>query len=660
MARTLNAPANSNTENIDVKSSWFSRAKDTLNFEETGNWPDIFGEALLKETNTRNRKIKTLSLFSGAGGLDIGFHDAGFDVREMVEIDNSFAATLQFNSETGEMFDGAVIHAEDVRKFHADPDITYDFIIGGPPCQTFSAAGRRAAGVKGTSDPRGVLFEEYVRLLEETNPVGFLFENVYGIVGAEGGEPWRLIVESFAAAGYVLSYRVLDTADFGVPQHRERLFIVGIRSDVFEKLGKGFRFPEPSHGPDSRDRRTHNTAKSALRGLKPTNFNGTSIQGRWGHLLPGIPPGLNYSFYTAEMGHPRPVFAWRSKFSDFLYKADPEMPVRTVKAQGGAYTGPLSWQNRHFTVEEFKRLQTFPDKYSISGNRSTQIHQIGNSVPPQIGRILALSVLDQIFGVELPFPLDYLEESKELGFRSRKRLLSARYAKKASAAISLLEKPNEVDIPNKILELSGHYSLGDDFEVSENVDLFSPSFSLNAAISGNLLSLRVEGSESAGPDSYNLRLRKLPDVPWPLPFESVEFVSNSLTRETFTGPLKVFEDWMRRVLGIEDLVQLNGYYQNKSILGVEFTSKSDSQFGFAYSQLINGLLAGEILPSSRFEELLFETGDTVDEVMDTLRGFGFEVRNSNTNPQIPEGHYLVPYLFPTLNIRSMQRKKSLR
>jgi DNA (cytosine-5)-methyltransferase 1 len=179
-------------------------------------------------------------------------------------------------------------------------------------------------------------------------------------------------------------------------------------------------------------------------------------------------------------------------------------------------------------------------------------------------------------------------------------------------------------------------------------------------MSGNLLSLRVEGSESAGPDSYNLRLRKLPDVPWPLPFESVEFVSNSLTRETFTGPLKVFEDWMRRVLGIEDLVQLNGYYQNKSILGVEFTSKSDSQFGFAYSQLINGLLAGEILPSSRFEELLFETGDTVDEVMDTLRGFGFEVRNSNTNPQIPEGHYLVPYLFPTLNIRSMQRKKSLR
>lgn len=645
---------------MEVKSSWFSRAKDKLSFEETGNWPDIFGAALLQETKTRNREIRTLSLFSGAGGLDIGFHDAGFDVREMVEIENSFAATLKFNSEPGEMFDGAVIHAVDVRKFHADPNIAYDFIIGGPPCQTFSAAGRRAAGVKGTSDPRGILFEEYVRLLEETNPVGFLFENVYGIVGAEGGEPWRLIVESFAAAGYVLSYRVLDTADFGVPQHRERLFIVGIRSDVFEKLGKGFRFPEPSHGPDSRDRRTYNTAKSALRGLRPTNYNGTSIQGRWGHLLPGIPPGLNYSFYTAEMGHPRPIFAWRSKFSDFLYKADPEMPVRTVKAQGGAYTGPLSWQNRHFTVEEFKRLQTFPDKYSISGNRSTQIHQIGNSVPPQIGRILALSVLDQIFGGELPFPLDYLEESQELGFRSRKRLLSAHYAKKASAAISLLEKPNELDIPNKILELSGHYSLGDDFEVAENVDLFTPSFNLNALIYGNILSLRVEGSENTGPESYNLKLRKLPDVPWPLPFESVEFISNSLRRETFTGPLKVFENWMRRVFGIEDLVQLNGYYQNKSILEVEFTSKPDSQFAFAYSQLINGLLAGKILPSSRFEELLFENGDTVDKVMDTFRDFGFEVRNSNTNPQIPEGHYLVPYLFPTINFRSMQRKKSLR
>ena len=660
MASTLNVSAGEGNGTAGNSRSWFSRAKETMGFEETGNWPDLFGEALRKFSLSNNRRITTLSLFSGAGGLDIGFHDAGFDVREMVEIEKSFAATLQFNSESGQIFEGAVVHAEDVRKFHADSKVTYDFIIGGPPCQTFSAAGRRAAGVKGTSDPRGILFEEYVRLLEEIKPSGFLFENVYGIVGAEGGEPWRLIVDTFASAGYVLTYRILDTADYGVPQHRERLFILGIRADLYENLGKGFRFPEPSHGPDSRDSRPLNTAGSALDGLEPGTLTGTPVQGRWGDLLPGIPPGLNYSFYTTEMGHPRPVFAWRSKFSDFLYKADPEMPVRTVKAQGGAYTGPLSWHNRHFTVKEFKRLQSFPDDYLIAGNRSTQINQIGNSVPPQISRILAMSIMDQIFGGKLPFSLDYLEDSVELGFRSRKRLLGERYKSKASAAIARLENNKEIDLKREILSVDGNYSLGNDFELSTDLDIFSPTFFLEASLSDNRLLLRVTGSEHSDSNGYSLRLLKLPGVSWPLPFESVEIASNELTRQTFTGALKAFEGWMRRVFGVEDLVQLSGYYQNKSIVGIEFSSSSTSTFSSAYSNFTEGRLAGQILACSRFEELAVRSERSVDEVMDVLKDYGFEVRNSNTNPQIPQGHYLIPYLFPTLNSRSIQRKKSLR
>src|SRR4030043_1109271 len=101
--------------------------------------------------------------------------------------------------------------------------------MGGPPCQTFSAAGRRAAGVSGTTDPRGQLFKEYVRILNQLKPKGFLFENVYAIVGAQGGSAWKEIQEAFKGAGYNLHYRVLDTADYGVPQHRERLIIVGTR-----------------------------------------------------------------------------------------------------------------------------------------------------------------------------------------------------------------------------------------------------------------------------------------------------------------------------------------------------------------------------------------------------------------------------------------------
>ena len=98
------------------------------------------------------------------------------------------------------------------------------------------------------------------------------------------------------------------------------------------------------------------------------------------------------------MGHPNLVFAWRSKFSDFLYKADSYTPIRTIKAQGGQYTGPFHWNNRTFSIAGHKRLQTFPDNYDISGNKQTQLHQIGNSVPPQLARILAMSIRHQVYG----------------------------------------------------------------------------------------------------------------------------------------------------------------------------------------------------------------------------------------------------------------------
>lgn len=92
------------------------------------------------------------------------------------------------------------------------------------------------------------------------------------------------------------------------------------------------------------------------------------------------------------MGHPNPIFAWRSKFSDFLYKADPNVPVRTIKAQGGAYTDPVHWDNRFFAYPEYKRLQTFPDDYEISGTKQIAIKQIGNSVPPQMARMMAIAI----------------------------------------------------------------------------------------------------------------------------------------------------------------------------------------------------------------------------------------------------------------------------
>lgn len=391
-----------------------------LGVDQHGFWADKFGRAVREwSKDTGACQIKVLSLFSGAGGLDIGFHDAGFNITHAVKIDERFAQSLTANAAKGGYIDGTAVVCKDIRDFSLLEGTKVDFIIGGPPCQTFSAAGRRASGVLGTQDERGTLFQEYVRLLRELQPKGFLFENVYGIVGAEAGKPWAEIQQAFSNAGYRIESRIVDAADYGVAQHRERLIIVGTKTGAY-------RFPRPTHGPNSPNRKCHVSAEQALDGSNSLEaVDDYQLGGRYGHLLEQVPPGLNYSFFTEELGHPKPIFAWRSKFSDFLYKADPEMPVRTLKAQGGQYTGPFHWRSRPFSVAELKRLQSFPDAYKIEGGRQVAIHQIGNSVPPQLSRILALSVLEQIFGIASPVSLPTLDAHAELGFRKRKRKLGS-------------------------------------------------------------------------------------------------------------------------------------------------------------------------------------------------------------------------------------------
>ena len=400
----------------------------------TPAWPDRFGAAIRSFLAASHAEpIKTLSLFSGAGGLDIGFSDVGFDIVGAVEIEKKFCETLEWNTGEGKQFQHSRVRCMDIRDLTGEAFGAVDFMIGGPPCQAFSAAGRRANGVPGTTDARGVLFREYVRLLKELSPKGFLFENVCGLIGAQNGAAWREILQSFSALGYELFYRIVDAADYGVPQHRERLIIVGLK-------GGRFQFPRPTHGPDSLDQNPFYNAETALEGIvsaEPDESN--RLGGRYAGLLEAIPPGLNYSFYTEEMGHPNPIFAWRSKFSDFLYKADPNVPVRTIKASGGAYTGPLHWENRFFNVEEYKRLQTFPDGYRISGSKQTAVKQIGNSVPPQLARMMAIAIRAQVFGDVFPFELPLLEDKEALSFRKRKRELTAVYRKKAAMAIKALK-----------------------------------------------------------------------------------------------------------------------------------------------------------------------------------------------------------------------------
>ena len=614
-------------------------------------WPDEFGRRIYNSLKKQNT-ITTLSLFSGAGGLDIGFHDVGFEIVECVEVEKKFCETLKRNSGSGEYFSNTRVNCIDICEYQPKDLPKIDFIIGGPPCQTFSAAGRRANGVIGTTDARGVLFREYIRLLKMLDPKGFLFENVYGIIGAQNGQAWKEILSEFSCTGYKLYYRILDAADYGVPQHRERLIIVGLKN-------QSFLFPRPTHGPDSLDKGDYYPAKQAIESVTLEKHEKLiGIKGRYGQLLNDIPPGLNYSFYTEEMGHPQPVFSWRSKFSDFLYKADPNTPVRTIKAQGGQYTGPFHWDNRPFSIAEYKRLQTFPDVYELVGNKTIQIHQIGNSVPPQMARILAMAIRNQVFETDFGFELSYLEELEQLGFRQRKRLLTEKYKNKALKAL-------QQDMTSSIVHIKKSYNyfatLTATFDY-KRVEKENADYSITVNWNDDLKIIISEISCSRIIDeSYPLfTIFVMPNNhKWNMTAESIRvdvFADNLLG---YTVAWKAIEDELIQNNIKADLVQLCGYYQYNPKIRCELKCFDNSHISFL-KPVVNGSATRRILPDYELAEILGVSHNEIIDYAQLMRDFGYEIRNNNTNPQIKKGQWLIPYPFPTLTPLSVQLRKTLR
>ena len=359
--------------------------------------------------------VKVISFFTGAGGLDLGFHQAGYDIQYCGDIEQVFCDSLAANV-GGYVSAGARIEPADIRDLRLrDLPRNPDLVIGGPPCQSFSASGRRAGGAAGRLDDRGTLFGAYRDLIDQLKPAAFLFENVRGILGTHGGKDWREIQAAFSEIGYTLSLRILDACDYGAPQHRERLFLVG------QRLSVDFLFPKPIKGPDSSAVSSYSTPSECLANIDHSGEDIDSLmlsEGKYCHLLPEVPPGDNYLFFTAKRGHPNPKFAYRSRFSDFLYKANPDFPIKTLIASPGKYTGPLHWDNRYFSMAEYKRLQGFPDSYEFCGSRSDVVRQIGNSVSPPIALRLAEAIGQQIFG--LKYNVELLSPDEDLTFDKRK------------------------------------------------------------------------------------------------------------------------------------------------------------------------------------------------------------------------------------------------
>ncbi len=271
-----------------------------------------------------------------------------------------------------------------------------DLLVGGPPCTPFSKSGFWLEWKRAGLDPSASLLQAYTRVLAEAKPRAFILENVYALTykNKASRPAYERLLREITDEGYDFRTKVLNAADYGVPQVRPRLFVIGVP--------KGSRLPtlpDPSHTGMWERRMSgaattpHVTAGQALAGVECEHEPGEVLGGQYAHLLPHIPPGENYLYFTAERGHPKPLFKWRSRYWSFLLKLDPNRPSPTIQAQPGPNVGPFHWENRRLRVGEIKRLFTFPDEFEFVGTRASIQAQLGNAVPP----LLAEKVATQIF-----------------------------------------------------------------------------------------------------------------------------------------------------------------------------------------------------------------------------------------------------------------------
>jgi len=333
--------------------------------------------------------------------LDYGFETAGFDTSVAIEFDSDACKTLRANRDwpviersiyevpSEEILDTAGFGVGDA-----------DVLIGGPPCQPFSKSGYWASGdTKRLHDPRANTLNAYMRVVEDTLPKTFFFENVEGVAYKSKAEGLKLLLDQIVeinrrtGSNYQPEHKVLSAADFGVPQLRSRFFMIASRD------GERFKFPEPTHGED-RDE-PYRTAWDALADVRPDPDEDLAVRGKWAGLLPSIPEGQNYLFHT-DRGEGEPLFGWRRRYWSFLLKLSKRLPSWTLQAQPGPAIGPFHWESRKLSMRELCRIQTFPDDVVVEGQRGAVQKQVGNAVPSLLAEVLARQIRVQLLGRRLP------------------------------------------------------------------------------------------------------------------------------------------------------------------------------------------------------------------------------------------------------------------
>jgi DNA (cytosine-5)-methyltransferase 1 len=350
----------------------------------------------MRKTARTDRRPTCISLFSGCGGLDIGVEAAGFRVAVASDMEATCAATYGRNfkdvpyvvGRIGEVTTEQLLAAAGLRAGEVD------LLVGGPPCPAFSKSRfYRTEKPRALDDPVAAeTVGGYLRVLADVRPRAFLLENVKGLAYGVHREALEHIIGTAQQLGYSVTWQVVNAADYGVPQIRERCLVMG-------SLDGAIAPPQPTHakqpGTLDADRLPWVTAGEALNDLD-TDANasdeGHFAGGAHHQSLRGVPPGDNYLFYTAERGHPKPLFKWRSRYWSFLLKLSPAMPSWTIQARRSNNMGPFHWRSRILRIGEVKRLQTFPDDFELEGNVERQWRQIGNAVPPLLAEHFATAI----------------------------------------------------------------------------------------------------------------------------------------------------------------------------------------------------------------------------------------------------------------------------
>ena len=336
--------------------------------------------------------VKAISMFSGAGGLDIGAQLAGVKVMSSLDIYKDSVETLKMNSffkdtlhEVGDITKITGNHYKELLEREKPEKL---IIIGGPPCQPFSKAGYWVTNEKRNSseDPRNLIVP-YFKIIEDLQPDGFVLENVESIMHPSNKAAVDTIYENLARLGYKGSVLKINAAEYGSPQKRKRVFFLASKKEINASLVK-----------------TNGSEKEILANSNLLPYERVidwigkfdtpeycvdeklDAEGKWEHELTCIPFGKNYIALTERENHPNPVFVAGKRYWSSLLKLHPFLPSWTIIASPGHWEGPFHWKNRRLNIRELAAIQTFPDDYVFFGSTYSQHKQIGNAVPPLLGK----------------------------------------------------------------------------------------------------------------------------------------------------------------------------------------------------------------------------------------------------------------------------------